>query len=175
MKTITTIFLILASTIANSFSEECSDLKLYAFISDAGSNSYLHLRITNCGDKEQTVLTENFTMLSLGGSLGTGSGYYRIPEVWLRFEILTMGTLDDPEEWKFIPSLPKLGPVTLRKGESATVKGVKLDFEFMEVIRNDPERIIPIQYIIKNDVAERFGLWHGTLEIKESAKSLLNK
>lgn len=175
MKTLSIIFLFLASVIAQGYSESGSDLKLFASISDAGTNGWLHMRITNCGDKEQTILTDNFTIWSLGGSSIRGTGIYRKPEVWVRFEILTMGTLDNPEEWKFIPSLPKLGPVTLRNGESAEIKSLELDPDFMEVIRNDPERLIPISYTIEDDIAERFGLWHGTLVIKESAKSLLNK
>lgn len=175
MKPLTMIFLILASIIAQGYSEDAHDLKLFAFISDDGTNGWCNLRITNNGETERTILTDNFSSWSLGGSVSTGSGSSRIPKVWVRFEIVTMGTQDNPEEWKFIPSLPKLGPVTLRKGESATIKSVELDSEFLEVIRHNPDVVIPIRYEIGEDIAERYGLWHGILEINESVKSLLNK
>ena len=96
------------------FAEESTGLELDPFITTtAAGEAYLHVRITNRGESEQTVLTENFTMSSLGGYVNR----QRIPAVNLRFDIITMGTETDPG-LKFVPSLSKLGPVTLRKGET---------------------------------------------------------
>ena len=162
------MLLLLAQFSLQSFAEESHDLKLEAFISHEGTDGYLNLQITNLGEKEVTILTENFSMISMGGR----SGRHRIPAVDLCFTIIAFGSKDNLVEHKLIPSLPKLCPVTLRKAETAAL-GTKLDAEFMEIIIQNPDYVIPIKYTIDDEIAERFGLWHGTLEIQAKAKSLL--
>jgi hypothetical protein len=143
------------------------NLELSAFVTVFPSGEgYLSLRITNRDESEVIVLTENFTHLSLGGYTITGSGRYRSRSVSLNFDILTI----DSE--KLIPSLPKLGPVILRKGDTAA-SGVKLDANFIDSLRNWPDQVIRIQYSIGEKLAERHGLWHGTIEIEKVASSLL--
>lgn len=151
--------------------KESTGLVLYPFITtDGAGEAYLNFRITNRGESEQTVLTENFTTSSLGGSMNG----QRMPNVDLHFEINTMGTKTDPEQWTFVPSLPKLGPVTLRKGETAT-SSIKLDREFVAAIQKQPDMVVTIRYTIGERIARRYALWHGTLEVKEIGSALLSK
>lgn len=155
-------------------SAETPGLELSAFVTvGASGEGRLVLHITNRGEDEQTVLTENPTMTSFGGWATTGSSRVTIPSVLLSFRIVTVGTRDEPQRRKYIPSLPKLGPVTLRKGETATT-GLKLNAELMEVM-NGPDRVIPIRYSIGEELAKRFGLWHGTLELEATVDSLMQR
>ena len=171
MKALITILLFALLVPLPVLAGESTGLKLYPFITtNNAGEAYLNLRITNHGESEQTVLTENFTMSSLGGSVD----WQRIPNVILRFDITTMGTKTDPEQWTFVPSLPKLGPVTLRKGETAT-SGIKLDREFVEAIQKQPGIVVAIRYTISERIAQRYALWHGTLEVKETGRALLSK
>jgi hypothetical protein len=150
---------------------ESAGLELYPFITtNASGEAHLILRITNRGESEQTVLTENFTMYSLGGSMNGR----RMPDVDLRFDINTMGTEKDPEQWKFVPSLPKLGPVTLRKGETAESR-IRLDSDFVVAIQKTPDGVVSIRYTIGERIAKRYALWHGTIEVKETGRSLLSR
>jgi hypothetical protein len=145
-------------------------LELYAFISTNNlGEGHLNLRITNRGEKDQTVLTENF---GIGFTSTLGSPFRTFD---LRFDILTMGTKEKPNEWIFVSSLPKLAPVTLHKGETATLSGIALEKKLVAAMRETPDVVIPIGYTITEKIARRYGLWHGTLEVKETARSLLSK
>jgi hypothetical protein len=148
-------------------SAESSDLELSASIS---GESYLHLEITNRGDSEQTVLTDNFTIRSFGMSVNGR----RLPSVDLRFCLLKIGTEKNPEERIYVPSLYKLAPVTLRKGETARA-AVQLDKEFIAALKENPDKKITIRYRIDDAIAQRFSLWHGTLEETATGQSLLAK
>ena len=75
------------------------------------------------------------------------------------------------ENWKFIPSLSKLAPVTLHTNETATLN-IEMDEKYKKSIR-DPDTIVRIEYSIHPDIAKRFGLWEGTVILKETAGKLL--
>lgn len=143
-------------------------LELYAFIAESpeGKTS-LCLRITNRGDAPQTILTEGYSLSA------TKVNGHRSPFILLDYRLLTMGPADDPERWKFIPSLPKLAPVRINKGETASLH-VTLDDELIAAIRK-PNTIVTIQYQVAEDIAQRFGLWTGKLELCETSSSLRNK
>jgi hypothetical protein len=171
MKTLIAIFLFALLVTPPVLAGESAALKLYPFIStDNAGEAYLNLWITNHGESEQTVLTENFTASSLGGSV---SGQ-RLLNVRLCFDISNRGTKTDPEQWTVVPSLSKLGAVTLRKGETAT-SGIKLDREFVEAIQKQPDIVVTIRYIIGERIAQRYALWHGTIEFKGPGRALISK
>jgi len=145
-----------------------SGLEADAFIvADKPNESTLVLRITNRGETPQTILTEKYSRnsMSMNGR--------RLPQIGLSYEILTIGSAEQPEQWIFIPSLPKLAPVTLRKGESAQVI-VPLDDTTVKAMK-EAEGPATIRYSIGKRISERFGLWQGTLEIRESYKSMTSK
>jgi hypothetical protein len=153
------------------FATESSDLELIAHIETSVSGeSELWLEITNRGNSEQTVLTEKFTLRSFGMSFNGRL----LPSVDLRFLILKLSTVGNPDEKQFIPSLPTLAPVTLKKGETAKAV-VKLSKEFIAALEDNLDREFKIRYAINEDIAQRFSLWHGTLETNVTGRSLLSK
>ncbi len=141
-----------------------TNLELYAFMTKDSSN--LFLRITNRGDTPQTILTEGYSR-----SWGDANGR-RLPHLDLSYEISSMGPVEEPDRWVFMPSLPKLAPVTLHKNETAQIV-VPIDEVQFNAIRTN--NIVSLRYIIGKRIAERFGLWHGTLELKESYESVRSK
>jgi hypothetical protein len=156
------IALSLALFVYSAVARSESGLEADAFITSNDSN--LVLRITNRGETPQTILTEHYSRGSLHFTGGKLLCFH------LNFEILAIGSVEPPEQWIFIPSLPKLAPVTLRKGETAKVN-VPLDNKTISEMK-EVEGPVTIQYSIGKKIAERFGLWQGTLEIRESYKSM---
>jgi hypothetical protein len=137
-------------------------------ISGNSNNSTLVLQITNRSETPKTIPTEHY--MRGGGGMTTGIGY-RITHLSLFWEILIIGTAEQPEELILIPSLSKLAPVTLRKGETAQIS-MPLDGATVQELKKEDEQPISIQYRIGKKISERFGLWQGTLEIKKSYRSM---
>ena len=139
------------------------EIEVYAALASEGEQFYLTLRLTNRTATPRTVLTKQPNLL------GMGTKGRRAPIVEISYRILETS---DPVtgSWKFIPSLPDLGPVTLMKDETASMH-LPLDLELSKALR-EPNAEFSIKYEIHKDIAERFGLWQGRLEHKESVASL---
>jgi hypothetical protein len=116
-----------------------SSLEADAFIISGNSyNSTLVLQITNSSETPQTILTEHYEPGI--ARIVTGSGN-RITHIFLSYEILTIGTAEQPEQSILIPSLSKLAPVTLRKGETAQIS-MPLDAATVYELKKEDERPI---------------------------------
>lgn len=63
--------------------------------------------------------------------------------------------------------------MTIRKGETAILQ-TSLDDEFVQAIRA-PDTVVTIRYEIHENIAKRFGLWSGALELRETSGSLRKK
>jgi hypothetical protein len=139
------------------------ELEVYAALASEGEQYYLTLRLTNRTATPRTVLTKQPSLLSMSAN------GRRAPIVDISHRILETS---DPVtgSWRFIPSLPDLGPVTLMKDDTASIL-LPLDLELSKALR-EPNAELSIKYEIHKDIAERFGLWQGKLEHKESVASL---
>jgi hypothetical protein len=165
MKRIVMLFVLFALTLVTSSegSNKQSDLELFAFITTVEKDTYLNVRITNRGSQELTVPT---------GKPAVSSTTF--PNILIQYDILTMGTKEDPERWKFIPSLVDLAPVTIRKGETATLT-LKLTGDPWSDPDDHGKRIVNIDYVVTENIAKRFSLWHGSLKTKDSLTKLRNR
>ena len=137
--------------------------ELFAFITQVEDQAYLNLRITNRGPKALTVPT---------GAPGLSSTDF--PRVSLRFTILKMGTLEGKRKWKFVPSITDLRPVTLKTDETATMS-VKLNGKMWAAKGEQGKQEVTISYVVDKDMAERFGLWEGSLDVQETLFALRHK
>jgi hypothetical protein len=140
-------------------------------ISDNSNNSALVLKITNHSETPQTIPTEHYMWGAMRAI--TGSGDILI-EIHLSCEIFTIGIAGESEEPIQIPSLSKLAPVTLRKGETAQISK-SLDHETVQELKKNDEYPVLIRYSVGKKIAERFGFWQGTLKINKSYKSMTAK
>jgi len=132
--------------------------QLYAFITHVADEAFLNLRITNRGDTPLTVPTGSPALWSTD-----------FPVVGLRFDILT---LESPgEAWRFIPSVTDVSPVLLRTGDTATMS-VKLTGKKWLPTGGSGEGLVTVQYAVGKELADRFGLWTGTIVIRKSLDSL---
>jgi hypothetical protein len=141
-----------------------SDLELYAFLTRFEDKLFLNLRITNLASTPKTVLTKQPSLVGGGGPKGGA----RAPYIGISYWIFGTSSPGD-RTWKFIPSLPDLGPVTLLKDETASMT-IPLEPELAATLK-DPDVIFSIDYVIREDIA----VWHGKLSLKESVASLLRK
>ena len=155
---ITTCFA--ACSFLSTVQPQTDGIELYGWLTQADGQQYLELWITNRGPKPQTVLTENYSLSR------TRVNGHRLPIVEVSYRLLGIEAADSGEKWSFVPSLSKLAPVTLRKDETASLS-IELDQELVEVLCN-PETEVTVEYSIGKDIADRFGLWHGKLELQET-------
>ncbi len=135
------ILLMIVSLPLLAFTKESSkqgDLELFAFITTVEKETYLNIRITNRGPQERSVPTGRSTLSSTD-----------FPNVLIRYDILTMGTKENPKEWRFIPSLVDLAPVTTRKSETATFN-LKLEGNMWSVSGDVRKRIVSIEYMVSD-------------------------
>jgi hypothetical protein len=146
-----------------------SGLEADAFIvADKPNGDTLVLRITNRGETPQTIVTEHYSP-GIAGMTG-----YGIIEISLSYENLNLGIAGQQEKLNTIRSLSKLAPITLRKGETVQIS-MPLDGSTVQELKKQDERPMAIRYCIGKQFSERFGLWHGTLEIKKSYRSMTSK
>jgi len=160
------IVVVLVALITNGMvvageTREKDQLELYAFITVGDNQVTLNLRITNRGQTPRTVPTGKPALQSSN-----------FPTVMLRFEILTV---ESPgEKWRFIPSVTDLAPVTLQKDETATMS-IALNGKEWIAARETGKQTITLTYIVGAEIAKRFGLWEGSLELRDSLDSLRTK
>ncbi len=143
-----------------------ANLELMGFLTESAGETHLNLRITNRGTKPQTVLTQNPFLF------GSSSNGRRNPSLGIDFGFFGVGEADG-RSWKFVPSLPTLGPVTLYKGETATMS-FRLEPDLAKALE-DPDTGFHVSYTIAEDFAKRFHLWSGTLELNETVRALRGK
>lgn len=136
-----------------------SDLELFAFITTVEKETYLNIRITNRGTREHAVPTGKPALSSTS-----------FPNILIRYDILTMGPKEDPEKWKFIPSLVDLAPVTIRKGETATLTH-RLMGDAWRAPGHLEKQIVNIEYVVSEKLAKRFSLWQGSLKREDEGFS----
>lgn len=159
------LMLLLSSAIVLGKEKE-DGLQMEAFLADV-TPARIIINITNHGEKEVTVLTRGY---------GFGSASFRgrlLLDFSLMFDFLKWEWQDkngNKHQQTYIPSLSDLSPVTLRKNETAQIN-VMLKEEYKEALAR-PENKVFISYEIRKEVAERFGLWKGRLELDTTVGKL---
>jgi len=138
-------------------------LELFAFISQVEDQAYLNLRITNRGPNALTVPT--------GGPALSSTNF---PTVGLCFTILTLEMVEGNEKEKIIPSITDVRPVTLKTDETATMS-VKLNGKMWVAKGEEGKQEVTIHYVVQKEMAERFGLWEGSLNVQETLFALRHK
>jgi len=161
------LVLVLAIVGCTSFSpvpkHDQTPLELFAFITQVEDQAYLNLRITNRGPKALTVPTGDPTISSSN-----------FASVGICFTILTMETVEGNEKWKFVPSITGVRPVTLKTDETATMS-VKLNGKMWVAKGEEGKQKVTITYVVEKEIAERFGLWEGSLDVQETLFTLRHK
>lgn len=143
-----------------------SSLELKAFV-NGEQPERLVINIINRGRQQVTVLTKGYSLASVTMN-GRKSPYFHLVfEIW-KFE--WPDAQGKKQRQTIVPSLPELSPVTLRQDETAQMT-VALDEAYQQSLAR-PDAKVSVIYEIREDIAERFALWQGKIELKTTVGEL---